>query len=122
MTAAPSRTTDVGPNDRTTLGKLVHLLGFLTGFVAPAIVYSVTEDRFTRANARNALNWQLFVLGVVFALALSVFALDLVSSWLLAATLVVIAPLTVNLVLCLWATRKAFRGDTWTYPIAPELI
>ncbi|MFP8958272.1 DUF4870 domain-containing protein [Natrialbaceae archaeon A-CW3] len=44
---------------KTILGTIVHPLGLFTGFIGAGLVYLVTEDKFTKENARNALNWQI---------------------------------------------------------------
>lgn len=122
MTASRSHVTDFAPEQQTTLGALVHLLGFLTSVIAPTLVYSVADDQFTRHNAARALNWQLFVLGVIAVLAAAVFGLELVTNWIVAAVLLVFAPLVVNALVSLRATRMAFGGNVGTYPIAPQLF
>jgi len=121
---AISNPTSTGSNSerQTTLGALVHPLGFLTGFVAPALVYLASDDPFTRANARNALGWQLLVLGVVAVLALAVFGLDPTSDPFTVALVLVGAPMVLNLAFSLRATLATLRGSTGTYPIVNWLL
>lgn len=138
-TAAP--TTSPGPDllaERTLSGIFVHLFGVGTWFLLPGFVYLVSEHEFTRANARNAVNWQVFYslalvavyaafglfaladsalpggiprdvgVGLIYALGAGVYALGLA--------------FVLNLAFSLVATAKAIFGTAWEYPIAPDLV
>jgi len=55
--------------ERSVLGVFIHPITLLTGFfgigiMLAAVVYLLSSHQFTRANARNALNWHLSVFGV----------------------------------------------------------
>jgi|GEM_PF-447027 len=151
-TAAP--TTNQGPTlleERPLLGIFVHLLGLATSVFAPAVVYLVSDDEFTRRNARNATNWQLLVLVVTVGSIFGMFgaialanqslpdavsvpdalavpdALGQVAGLALAAGAVaVMGALTIlfllNICLPLIATGKAIFGEAWAYPVAPDAI
>lgn len=124
--------------ERTLAGIFVHLLGVATLFALPTALYLASDHEFTRANARNAANWQAFYVGSIAALFASLFVLDAVASlpfpnwlasrldvggsvlggWTLAFTLVLLA----NLALPVVATAKAVFGDAWRYPLAPDVV
>lgn len=122
MATSNPTSTGSSTDQQTTVGALVHVLGFLTGIVAPALVYLATDDAFTKVNARNALGWQLLVLGVVAVLALAVFGLDPTSDPFTVALVLVGAPIVLNLAFSLRATLTTARGSTGTYPIVNWLL
>lgn len=138
-TTAP--TTQPGPDllaERTLAGVFVHLLGVATSFVLPGIVYLVSDHEFTRANARNAFNWQVSYAALTAAafggLGLLVLADSAVPGGLPDEvglglffvfgtgfyTLGIVFLL--NLVFSLVATAKAIFGDAWSYPVAPDVV
>ncbi|WP_233274388.1 DUF4870 domain-containing protein [Natrinema thermotolerans] len=55
-------------------GILVHLLGLFTGFLGPLILYAVSDNEFTRTNARHTINWHVTV-SVLMIVALVMFFL-----------------------------------------------
>jgi uncharacterized Tic20 family protein len=116
--------TKTSSNDRTSLGVGVHFLGLVSGFIVPALVYLFSDSDFTRKNAQNALNWQIFYfaavsLFVVLALAFEGTAVE----WFIFISIpVVLILIILDLTFCLWATIKALGGDKWKYPIAPRFV
>jgi uncharacterized Tic20 family protein len=124
-------------DERSTGGILVHLLGLFTGFFGPIILYAVSEDEFTRTNARHAINWHvtLFVLAIA-AVVMFVLGADEITilgdatavslvpapfdvafglvGFLLVIALVIATFLT--FVYTIIATIKAISGSVWTYP------
>lgn len=123
-------------SERSLLGIFVHLIGFATGLVGPGLVYLVSENEFTRANARNALNWQLFLapvfVGIIVFLVggMGVSSLGTIPEALELALFVPLSLLlAVAFVLSLLtfvfpvvATAKAILGEAWEYPLAPEFV
>ncbi|TQQ80894.1 DUF4870 domain-containing protein [Halonotius terrestris] len=142
-------TTDGSENsDEPSLGGiLIHPITFLgvfgVGFLIAGLVYAVADRPFTRANARNALNWHLSVFGLA-AVTGGLFVLghtgivdgsETVGWSLLPAPIdavvgtigVVFFVLTLvagllTIVFSIVATINAVVGDAWPYPFAPELI
>lgn len=130
-------------NERTLSGIFVHLVGALTPVVGPGVIYLISNHDFTRANARNALNWYLTVLILTLA-AIGVFLLgaDTVTiggntvEWsplpaLLGSVFGIIGAVLLLLTMLSWiatfffalfATFKAITGNAWEYPFARELI
>lgn len=123
---------------RTLTGIFVHLLGVGTLFVLPGLVYLVSNHDFTRENARNAVDWQVFYAASVVAffalfgavaladsLLAGVLAPEVVAGWSLLLTVGVVAlgaMLLLNVVFASVATVKAVFGDTWEYPLAPDIV
>ncbi|MUW15321.1 DUF4870 domain-containing protein [Halorubrum sp. CBA1125] len=145
MTSTTTSTT--GPElleERSVGGVLVHLLALLTGFVGAVIVFVASSHEFTRANARNALNWHLsvFVLTVV---ATATFVLGADTMTLADGTtrqlsllpapldavfgvvgmiLLVAAGISwfLTFVFALVAAGKAVFGTAWRYPGSVDLV
>jgi len=109
---------------RTTMGTLVHLIVLVFGVVGAGIVVLLSKNESTKVNARNALNWQLAVIGAIIVAIVMAFGLgELVTDLFVfpAALLIIIVGL-LNFVFCLLATYKAIRGDAWEYPFAPNFV
>lgn len=133
----PAPTSQPGPDvlaERTLTGIFVHLIGFLTSFIGPLLIYVVSDHDFTRENARNAMNWQFFYVTVL-AGAILLFGGVFVADTVLPDVIVVALFLVVfalflsvvligflNFVFPLVATGKAIFGGTWEYPIAPDFF
>lgn len=141
-----STSTSAGPEqpDEPSLGSiLVHLLGLFTGFFGPIILYAVSDDEFTRTNARHAINWHvtLFVVAIA-AVVMFILGADEITvlgdatavslvpapfdvafgliGFLLALVLVIGSFLT--FVYTIIATIKARSGSVWTYPGAISFV
>lgn len=126
--------------ERSIVGILVHLVTFLAsivplGFVVSGVVYLLSRNEFTKANARNAFNWYLFVTITVVTFVAVFFAAVAIDSlalpgvvefvillpvFLFALAVTLLFPIT--LVCCLIATGKAIFGTAWEYPLAPDFV
>ncbi|SDM98284.1 protein of unknown function [Halogranum gelatinilyticum] len=107
--------------DRTATGVIVHAIGFVFGVFGTALVFFLSRRRFSTSNARNALNWQLFVL---FALFLLTFCFT-VSPWDLVSIVpgfAIFGLLFLDVLCCGWATVQALRGNAWSYPFARKFV
>jgi len=106
---------------RTILGVVVHPLAILLGVFAAGPAYLLSNAEFSKANARNALNWQLFFLGALFVLLVALFGVgaDLVS---VIAGFLILGLFAVDTVFSLYATYRATVGDAWAYPLAPDIV
>jgi len=98
------------------MAMLAQLLGLLTGFLGPLIIYLVNgeKDPFVRHHASEALNFQitLFVAYLVSALLMLV----LIGFLLLPAVIVG------AYVFGIMATLAANRGEWYRYPINIRLV
>ncbi|GAB7021044.1 DUF4870 domain-containing protein [Halostagnicola bangensis] len=135
-------TTQPGPNlltERTLAGIFVHLLGLGTGFVGTSFIYLLSDNDFTRSNARNATNWQLLYWGVHLGWLSAIGALFLFDSVfpdstpfdaILVGLFVAVGIaffltsilLLIHLAFILVASGKAVFGTAWEYPIAPDFV
>ncbi|MFH7242819.1 MAG: DUF4870 domain-containing protein [Spirulina sp.] len=93
---------------------LAHVLGLLTGFIGPLIIYLVTEDPEVKRHARIALNWQISLLIYLFVSVILMFVV-------IGFFLFFIA-LLLDLVFCIMAALKANDGIAWKYPLTIPLI
>ncbi|MBZ6494200.1 DUF4870 domain-containing protein [Natrinema longum] len=136
-----SSSTEPGPSilaERTLLGIFVHFIAMLpfVGLIATVVIYVVSNHEFTRANARNALDWHLFVSGSFLATFVLLFGLDALFEYvrppeivetavfLPVFALAFFAILLGFLSVFLWivAMAKAIFGEAWRYPFAPKLV
>ena len=135
--------------ERSVLGVFIHPITLLTGFfgigiMLAAVVYLLSSHQFTRANARNALNWHLSVFGVAtVGIVLFVLGADdlttttgqTVSVSLLPEPLATVFAIVggvllflagvgslLTIVFSIAATFKSIFGSAWAYPFAPDLV
>lgn len=114
-TAAPTPTSD----DRT-LGVVLQVLGIVTGFLGPLVLWLVKKDDspFLDQSGRRCLNFQLSLLIYGAACVLLLFTLILAPI----AFLGFIAIGVVHLVFGIIACVKASNGEVYTYPLALPLL
>jgi uncharacterized Tic20 family protein len=98
-------------SDDTTMAMLAHLLGLLTSFVGPLVLYLVKKDEspYVRDQSAEALNFQL-TLFIAYAV-----------SWVLAFVLIGFLLMFVvwigSLILMIMASVAANRGENYRYPM-----
>lgn len=93
---------------------LAHVLGLLTGFIGPLIIYLATADPEVKRHARIALNWQISLLIYLFVSVILIFVLIGVFLFFIV--------LLLDLVFCIMAAIKASEGVAWPYPLTLPLI
>jgi uncharacterized Tic20 family protein len=116
---APATTPSGGPGggtDPRTLAMLAHLLGLLTGFVGPLVIYLVNgeKDLFVRHHAAEALNFQITL--TIAAVGSALAMLLLIGFLLLPVVLIG------GIVLQIIGAVKANAGEWWRYPINLRLV
>ncbi|MGS2641634.1 DUF4870 domain-containing protein [Streptosporangium sp. LJ11] len=98
-------------SDDATMSMLAHLLGLLTSFVGPLVLYLAKKDEspYVRDQAAEALNFQLTVLIVYFV------------SWILAFVLIGFVLMfflwVASIVMAIVAAVAANRGERYRYPM-----
>ncbi|WP_436760649.1 DUF4870 domain-containing protein [Streptosporangium sp. V21-05] len=109
---APPGTYGARPgSDDTTMAMLAHLLGLLTSFVGPLVLYLAKKDEspYVRDQAAEALNFQLTVLVAYFV------------SWVLAFVLIGFVLMFFlwigSIVMAIVAAVAANRGERYRYPM-----
>jgi len=102
--------------DSKNLGLLCHLLGFLTSFVGPLILWLVKKDQdaFVSHHGKEALNFQITVIlaGIVAGLSI------------LICIGIVLAPAVglLDLIFSILACVAASKGEYYKYPFCLRLI
>ena len=108
-----------GPSnsDEKTFSVLTHVLGLLTGFVGPLILFLIQKDTaspYLRHHLTEALNFQLTLL------------IAYVVSWFLTfiviGALTWIAALVCGIIFAILAAVAANRGEWYRYPISIRMV
>ncbi|AGB39828.1 DUF4870 domain-containing protein [Natronococcus occultus] len=143
MTTTPTTPSPEQSKERSLGGILVHPLALFTSFIGAAIMYVVSDNEFTKENARHALNWHITVVVLaVVAMVIGFFGADEATIGgesietlslpgpidtvltltgillLLAAMIAVFATFAYTII----ATQKAISGSAWSYPGAIEVV
>lgn len=102
--------------DERTLAMLCHLLGILTGFVGPLVLWLIKKDEsaFLNDQGKEALNFQITLLLAYFAAG----ALTIVLIGLLLIPVLFIG----SFILMILAGLKANEGVLYRYPFTLRLI
>lgn len=120
VTAAPPPTTGTAPQEDRTLALIAHLLGIISWFVGPLIIWLISKDNpgksFVIDQSKEALNFQITIT-IAFVVAFILMFVTLGLLFFLPA-LVGIA----NLVFCILGGIKANNGEAYRYPFALRLI
>ena len=107
----------------TTMGVLVHLIGFMSGPFGTGLVIRLSKNEFTEANARNALNWQLTVSGAIMAavvMGLVLVQLSTDAFWIYVGLGLIVV--FFNFASCLLAAYRATQGKAWEYPFEQKFV
>jgi uncharacterized protein len=104
------------PNARN-LAMLAHLLGIVSGFVGPLLIWVLKKDThpFVEDQAKEALNFQITI-----ALAYFVLSIMMWIWWYFWALFPLLS--LANLALCLLAAVQASNGERFRYPVALRLV
>lgn len=104
-----------GSGDQNQLAMIAHLLGIVTGFVGPLIIWLIAKDKpFAYEQSREALNFQITIaIAWVAAGVLSFIGIGIVLYPIIGI---------VNLIFCIIAGMAAQKGEAYKYPLAIRLI
>lgn len=105
------------------MAMLCHLLGILTGFLGPLVLWLVKKDQseFVNHHGREALNFQITIFLVMTALASVTLLLMLLLVGFLLIPVLFAIPL-IGLVLEILAAVAAQRGEWHRYPCCIRLV
>ncbi len=120
FTAPPPAPSGAAPQEDRTMALIAHLLGIVTWFIGPLIIWLINKDNSSKAfvidQAKEALNFQITItIAFIASFILTIVTLGLL---FFVPTLVGIA----NLVFCILAGIKANNGETYRYPFTLRLI
>jgi len=106
----------VASKDDKTMAMLCHLLGLLTSFIGPLIIWLIKKDQSAYVNqqGKEALNFQITVAIAWFVAGLS----TMVCIGVVLLPVVAVA----NLVFCIMACVAANKGEPYRYPVCLRLI
>ena len=120
FTAPPPAPSGAAPQEDRTMALIAHLLGIVTWFIGPLIIWLINKDNSSKSfvidQAKEALNFQITItIAFIASFILTIVTLGLL---FFVPTLVGIA----NLVFCILAGIKANNGETYRYPFTLRLI
>lgn len=100
--------------NNTTMAVLVHILGLMSSFIGPLVIYLISNDEFTKQNAAKALNWQImFIIFMIISFILSFVFIGFIG--------LILFPL-VDMIVCVIAAVRANEGEVWDYPITINFV
>jgi len=104
------------PQNARNMALLCHLLGLLTCFLGPLIIWLIEKDKHDYINqqGKEALNFQITVMIASFAAGILSFA----CIGLLLFPVIGI----LDLVFCIMACIKSSKGEDYRYPISIRLV
>ncbi|MCL7713537.1 DUF4870 domain-containing protein [Stenotrophomonas mori] len=115
--STPPAAGNAGTDDNT-LAMLVHLSGIILGFIVPLILWLVNKDNpqksFLTDQSKEALNFQLTLLGV--------YIIGTILSIILIGALINLIAWIACIVLSIVAGLAANKGQAYRYPFAIRLI
>ena len=105
-----------GTPDSTTWACAAHWAAILTGFIAPLIIMLTkgNEDAYVRAQAAEALNFQITV--TIAAMASGILCLAFIGFIMLPIVSIL------NIVFCIMGALAANRGEPYRYPINIRMV
>jgi uncharacterized Tic20 family protein len=110
----------LGESDERTMGMLAHILGAVTSFVGPLIIWLIKKDEspFVNDQGKEALNFQItVVIGYVVAMILSFVP------FVGCVTVILFPALGIaSLVFGILGGLEANKGKAYRYPFALRLI
>ena len=114
--AEPQPEAALPSQDSRNMAMLCHLLGLLTCFVGPLILWLIKkdEDEFVNCQGKEALNFQITVLLASIVSGL----LTMVCIGFVLAIVVGVADLVFSIMACV----KSSKGEDYRYPVALRLI
>ncbi len=104
-----------GIKEDPSLATLAHVLGLITGFIGPLIIYLVkSEEGFVKDQAREALNFQITIViaGFVSVILMAV---------LIGIVLIIVVGV-IDVIFCIMAAVSASKGERYRYPINIRFI
>ena len=102
------------PEQDNTIKVLTHILGILTGFIGPLIIFFVTKETDVKEHAKRALNWQISL--VIYSIVSIILVFVFIGFLLLFALFVL------DIVFGIIAAVKANKGELWTYPLTIPFV
>jgi uncharacterized Tic20 family protein len=98
------------------MGMLCHLLGLITNFLGPLIIWLIKkdDDPFIDSNGKEALNFQLSVMFAMIAAG--------ILSFVCIGALLMPVIMALDIVFSIIACIKASNGEDYKYPLCIRLV
>ncbi len=102
--------------DAKNLAMLCHLLGLITNFLGPLILWLLKkeDDAFIDSNGKEALNFQLTIMFAMIAAG--------ILSFLCIGVLLMPVIMVLDIVFSIIACVKASKGEDYRYPLCIRLV
>jgi len=112
----PAPTAGGGGNQDNSMAMLAHILGLLTSFVGPLVLYLAYKDAkpYIQAQVKEALNFQIMI--AIAYVAASILMIIGIGALIWAAAGIV------NLIFCIMAAIAASKGENYRYPFSLRLV
>lgn len=118
------------------LGSIVHILGLLTSFMGPLVMYFLYKEKTTeklRINISNTINWQLTIFlipiisfGYIFYEVEKLYNLATVETFSMSSVFIAIGinvfVQVINLILSVIGAIKSYKGDVYKYPMTINFV
>lgn len=111
-----TQTLNLPNNSERNIAMIAHLGTFLFPILAPLLIYVLKEkeSEYIAAHARESLNFQITMLIAVLVSALAMF--------IVIGFIALPFFLILNLVTVIIASVKAYRGETYNYPLSLRIL
>ena len=111
----PDQDITVTSEDRT-IGMLCHLLGLLTGFLGPLIIWLIKKDQslFINDQGKEALNFQLTLL--------IAYAIGVITACFVVGIFLILATWIFAIVVGIMGAVNANKGQRYRYPLTIRMI
>ncbi len=118
VTAPPPAPTGSAPQEERTMALVAHLLGIITCFIGPLIIWLINKDKapnsFVVDQSKEALNFQItllliYIVGVILSVIIIGVFINMLAGLL-------------GLIFAIIAAVKANGGEAYRYPFALRLI
>ena len=106
-----------GSSDENNMAMLAHILGIITCFIGPLVLYLTVKDKpYVVEQTKEALNFQIPIgIGYIVSIIIAVITLGLVS-------FIGYAVWVVSLIFGIIAAMAASKGEHYRYPFAIRLV
>ncbi len=117
-TPPPPPSAGSAPQEDRTMALVAHLLGILTSFIGPLIIWLINKDKnpnsFVVDQSKEALNFQITIL--------IIYIIGIILSVILIGALINLLAWIACIVFSIIAAVKANNGEAYRYPFALRLI
>ncbi len=100
--------------EKNILAIIAHVLGLLTGFIGPLIIYLVAEDDYAKKHSKIVLNWQFSIM--IYAVAAILMIITIIGALIGIPALIALG--VMNTIFSIIGIVKASENKLWGYPLS----